>query len=60
MRKGPQHNIASLLHIVLELLTALFESIVILWLPASVTAILLLLERVEPADVISSCVHILL
>ena len=27
MRKGPQHNTASLLHIVLELLTALFESI---------------------------------
>ena len=53
MRKGPQHNTASLLHIVLELLTALFESIVIPWLPASVTAILLLLERIEPADDIS-------
>ena len=30
MRKGPQHNTASLLHIVLELLTALFESIFLL------------------------------
>ena len=60
MREGPQHNTASLLHIVLELLTALFESIVIPWLPSSVTAILLLLERIEPADDISSCVHVLL
>ena len=30
MRKGPQHNTASLWHIVLELLTALFESIFLL------------------------------
>jgi len=60
MQKGPQYKTASLLPIDLELLTTLFESIVIARFSAPVTAILLLLERVEPADDICSCVHVLL